>query len=101
MGMVICLQIPRNILNGWKNYFSQLLSARRVSGVRQIEIHTAEPLVSEPSSSETEITTEKMQRYKSSRSDQFPSELIQTGREILRSQIINSQFCLNNGDLPE
>jgi hypothetical protein len=35
-----------NILNTWKN-FSQLLSihVRRVSNVRQVEIHTAEPLV--------------------------------------------------------
>ncbi|PNF35141.1 hypothetical protein B7P43_G09272 [Cryptotermes secundus] len=34
-----------NILNGWKNYFSQLLNVHRVSDVRQIEIHTAELLV--------------------------------------------------------
>jgi hypothetical protein len=34
-----------NILNRWKKYFSQLLNVRRVSHVRQIEIHTAEPLV--------------------------------------------------------
>jgi hypothetical protein len=29
-----------NILNRWKNYFSQLLNAHRVSIVRQTEIHT-------------------------------------------------------------
>jgi hypothetical protein len=34
-----------NILNRWNNYFSQLLNICRVSDVRQIEIHTAEPLV--------------------------------------------------------
>jgi hypothetical protein len=34
---------PHNILNRWKNYFSQLLNVHRVSDVRQIEIHTAEP----------------------------------------------------------
>jgi hypothetical protein len=44
-----------NILNMWKNYFSQLLNARRVSDVRQIEIHTAEPLVPDPSPIEVEI----------------------------------------------
>jgi hypothetical protein len=38
-----------NILNRWKNYFSQLLNVHRVRDVRQIEIHTAEPLVPEPS----------------------------------------------------
>jgi flagellar basal body rod protein FlgC len=34
-----------NILNRWKNYFSQLLNVHNVSDVRQIEVHTAEPLV--------------------------------------------------------
>jgi predicted metalloendopeptidase len=34
-----------NILNGWKNYFTQLLNVHNVSDVRQIEVHTAEPLV--------------------------------------------------------
>jgi hypothetical protein len=37
-----------NILNRWKNYFSQLLNVHRVSDVRQIVIYTAEPLVPEP-----------------------------------------------------
>jgi hypothetical protein len=32
-----------NILNRWKNYFSQLLNVH--NDVRQIEVHTAEPLV--------------------------------------------------------
>jgi hypothetical protein len=36
-----------NILNRWKNYFTQLLVAHRVSDIRQIEIHTAESLVPE------------------------------------------------------
>jgi hypothetical protein len=38
-----------NILNIWKNYFAQLLNVHNVSDVRQIEIHTAEPLVPGPS----------------------------------------------------
>jgi hypothetical protein len=38
--------ISHNVLNRWKNYFSQLLNIHRVSDVRQIEIYTAEPLVS-------------------------------------------------------
>jgi hypothetical protein len=34
-----------NMLNRWKNYFSQLLNilVHRVSDVKQTEIHTAEP----------------------------------------------------------
>jgi hypothetical protein len=34
-----------NILNRWKNYFSQLLNVHNVSDLRQTEAHTAEPLV--------------------------------------------------------
>jgi len=40
------------ILSRWRNYFSQLLKARGVNDVRQTEIHTAEPLVPEPSAFE-------------------------------------------------
>jgi hypothetical protein len=56
---------PHNILNRWKNYYSQL-SVHRVSDVRQIEIHTTEPLVSEPSPYEIEIAIVKFKKYKSS-----------------------------------
>jgi hypothetical protein len=38
-----------NILNWWKTYFSQLLNVHNVSDVRQTEVHTAEPLVPDPS----------------------------------------------------
>jgi hypothetical protein len=41
----------RNILNRWKNYFSQFFNAHRVSDVKQIQIHTAEPLVPLPETS--------------------------------------------------
>jgi hypothetical protein len=44
-----------NILSRWKDYFSQLFNVHRISNVRQIEIHTAEPLVSDHSDSEVEI----------------------------------------------
>jgi hypothetical protein len=37
------------ISNRWKNYFSQLLNVHNVSDFRQIEVHTAEPLVPGPS----------------------------------------------------
>jgi hypothetical protein len=44
-----------NILNRWRNYFSQLLNVHSVNDVRQVEIHTAEPLVPGPSRLEAEI----------------------------------------------
>jgi hypothetical protein len=43
-----------NKLNRWKNYFSQLLNVHNVSNVRQIEVHTSEPLVLGPSRLEVE-----------------------------------------------
>jgi hypothetical protein len=43
----VLLADSHNILNRSKKYFSQLLNVERVSDVRQIEIHTAELLVSE------------------------------------------------------
>jgi hypothetical protein len=33
-----------NILNRWRNYFSQLLNVHNVINIRQIEINTAEPV---------------------------------------------------------
>jgi hypothetical protein len=44
-----------SILNRWKSYFCQLLNVHGVNDVRQTEIHTAEPLVPQLSSSEVEI----------------------------------------------
>jgi hypothetical protein len=49
-----------SILNMWKNYFSQLLNVHNVSDVRQIEVHTAEPLVPGPSHLEVEIAIAKL-----------------------------------------
>jgi len=38
-----------SILARWRNHLSQLLNIYEVNDVRQTELHTAEPLVSEPS----------------------------------------------------
>jgi hypothetical protein len=47
------LASSHNMLNKWKNYFSQLLNVHNVSDVRQIKAHMAEPLV--PDSSRLEV----------------------------------------------
>jgi hypothetical protein len=93
-----------NILNRWKNYFSQLLKVHNISDVRQIEVHTAEPLVPGPSRLEVEIAIAKLKNYNSPGSDQIPAELIQAGGEVLLSAIhklINSVWnkeeCLSKG----
>jgi hypothetical protein len=51
-----------NILNRWKNYFSQLLNMHDVSDVRQIEVQMAEPLVPGPSHLEVEIALAKLKK---------------------------------------
>jgi hypothetical protein len=53
-----------NISNTWKNYFSELLSLRRASDARQIEIHTIESFLHDPSPSEVETAIVKLKRYK-------------------------------------
>jgi hypothetical protein len=67
----------------WKNCFSKLLNVHKVSDVRQIEVHTAEPRVPNPSRLEVEITIAKFKNYKSPGSDQSLAELIRAGGETL------------------
>jgi len=44
-----------SIVARWIKYFSQLLNVHGVNDVRQTEIYTAEPLVSEPSTFVIEV----------------------------------------------
>jgi hypothetical protein len=64
-----------SILTRWRKHFSQLLNVHWVNGVKQTEIHTAEPLVPEPSASEVELAIEKLKSHKSLGIDQIPAEL--------------------------
>jgi hypothetical protein len=45
------------------NILNRLLNVHYVSDVRQIEVHTAEPLVSGPSRLEVEIAIAKLKKY--------------------------------------
>jgi hypothetical protein len=86
-----------SILNRWKNYFYRLLNVHGVTDVRQTEIHTAQPLVPEPSSFEVEIAIEK---YKLPGTDQILAELIQAGS--LHFQIHKLINCIQNKkELPD
>jgi hypothetical protein len=58
-----------------------------VNDVRQTEMHTAEPLGSEPGSVKIEIATEKLKRYKSLIINQIPAELINAGVNTESSEI--------------
>jgi hypothetical protein len=49
-----------SVLAKRRNYLSQLLNVHRVKEDRQTEIHTAVPLVPEPSATEFEVAIEKL-----------------------------------------
>jgi hypothetical protein len=91
-----------SILAKWRKHFFQLLKVHGVNDVRQTEIHTAEPLVPEPSDSEVEIAIEKLKTLKSPGIDQIPAELIKAEGRTIRSEshkLINSIW--NKVELPE
>jgi hypothetical protein len=69
------------------HHFSQLLNVHGVNDVRHTEIHTAEPLVPEPSTVEFEMAIEKLKRHKSPGTDQVPAELITAGGRTFRFEI--------------
>ena len=49
-----------SIVARWRNYFSQLFNVHGLKDDMQAEIHTAEPLVPEPSAAEVELATDKL-----------------------------------------
>jgi hypothetical protein len=89
-------------LNGWKNFFNQVLNVNGVHDVRQMDIHTAESLVPEPSRVEVEIAIGKLKSYKSPGTDNIPTELIKAGGETLCSEI-HKLICSvwNKEELPQ
>jgi hypothetical protein len=91
-----------SILARWRNYFSKLFNVHGVNDVRHIEIHTAEPLVSEPSAYEVELAIEKVKSHKSPGMDQIPAALVKTEGRTIRPDIcklINSVW--NKEKLPD
>ena len=91
-----------SIMARWRNYFSQILNVHGVSEVRQAEIHTAEPLVPEPSAFEIELATEKLKCHKSPGIDQIPAELIKAGGRTIRFAIHKRIIAIwNKEELPQ
>jgi hypothetical protein len=78
---------PQNVSNRWNNFFSQVLNIHGVHNVRQMDIHTTEPLVPEPSLVEVEIAIGKLKSYKYPGTNQIMTELIKAGCETLCSEI--------------
>ena len=88
----------------WRKCFSQLLNVHGVTVVGQAEIHTAEPLVSEPSASEFELAIDKLKSHKSPGIDKIPAELIKAGVEQFAWRFITlfllfgrKRNCLKSG----
>jgi len=71
----------------WRNYFFQLFNVQGVKDVGQAEIHTAEPLMPEPSVSEVELAIDKLKGNKSPGIDQIPAELIKAGGRTICLEI--------------
>jgi hypothetical protein len=85
-----------------KNFFNLVLNVRGVHDIRQMDIHMAVPLVSEPSLVEVEIAIGKLKRYKSLGTDQIPAELIKAVGETLCSEIHKVIHSIwNKYELPE
>jgi hypothetical protein len=80
---------PQQILTRWKNYFCQLFNVQGAGGIRQTEIHTAEPFMPEPSAAELEISIIKLKSYKGPGSGQIPAELIEAGGKYCILRYIN------------
>jgi len=75
------------IVARWRIYFSQLFNVHGVKDVGQAGIHTAEPLVPEPSASEFELAIDKLKSHKSPGTDQIPAELFKAGGRTICLEI--------------
>jgi len=86
----------------WRNHFSQLFNVHGFSDVRQIEIHTAEPLVPKLRVFEVEMALEKLKSHKSPGIDQIPAELIKAGGRTIFFEIHKyTNSIWNKEELPE
>jgi len=78
------------------------LNIHGVSDVTQTEIHTAEPLVPEPSAFEAELAIEKLKSHKSPGVEQIPAELIKAGVRTNYHEIHKLIISIwNKEELPE
>jgi hypothetical protein len=86
----------------WRNFFSQILNVHGFSDVRQSEIHTADPLVPEPSALEFELAIGYLKSHKSPGIDQITAELIKAGGRTICCAIHKLIIAIwNKEGLPE
>jgi hypothetical protein len=79
--------------------FSQILNVRGVNDVRQTEIHTADPIVPEPSAFEGEMATEKLKRHRPPYIDLITAKFIKAGRIKIHSEAHKLTNSLWNKEL--
>ena len=85
----------------WMNLISKLLNIYEVND-KQIELHTAEPLVPEPSAFEVELAIEKLKSHKSPGTVQIPAKLIKARGRKIRYKIHKLIISIwNKEELPE
>jgi hypothetical protein len=92
---------PHSIMARWRKHFCQLFNVHGVNDVTQTEIHTAEPLVAEPSAVDFELAIENLKVTNHRRIDQIPAELRHGGRTIhydIHKRMIS---IWNKEELPE
>jgi len=78
------------------------LDVHGVNDVRKMDIHTAEPLVPEPSAFEVELAIEKLRSHKSPGIDKIPAELTKEGGRTIRGEIHKLIISIwNKEELPE
>jgi hypothetical protein len=71
-----------------------VLNEHGIPDVRQMDIHTTEPLVPEPSLVKVEIAIGKLKSYKSPGTDQILARLVKAGGETLCSRIQTYLFYI-------
>jgi len=99
---VICFAVSHSILARWRNHFCQLLNVHGVNDVGQSEIHTAEPLVTEPSASEGDLAIDKLKSHKSPGIDQILTELVKAWGKTIHYEIHKLIISIwNKEELPE
>ena len=89
-------------LSRCRNHFSQLFNVHRVNYLRQTEIHTAEPMVPQPSAFESDMAIGKRKKHQLPGTDQIPVELIKSGGRTFRSDIHKLISSIQNmGEMPQ
>jgi hypothetical protein len=76
-----------NLATQINNFFGFSMYVHAFNVVRQKEMHSKDPLMTEPNIFKAEMAVWKLRRHKSPIIDHIPAELIKTGGKKIRSEI--------------